>query len=64
MSNVQPKVENCHLCRQGTARPRVIETRYGNKIITEAKWVCPICGRLFKTGVVSERVLETANTNK
>jgi len=52
---VTPRVETCYSCHRGSARPRLTEVRTQNKIIVEAKWVCPMCNSPFKHGVVEER---------
>ena len=52
-SKVEPRAATCNTCGQPAVHPRMIQTRRGKDIVTEAHWICPRCSNRFMTGLVS-----------
>jgi len=50
---VEPRAVTCSTCGNPAVHPRLMKVKQGDKIVTEAHWVCPRCSNRFMIGTVS-----------
>ena len=50
---VEPRAQTCTTCGAGPVHPRIVQTKQGKDLVTEAHWVCPRCSNRFMMGTVS-----------